>query len=289
MKAREKFEKRMFELNIGEATLMANGYGAVRKNGEIIVLVHHYGNPKDGFSEYHYPDYDKMNHKQVAQLVAHFVSESKDLAENDKVDFLSKLALWCSGNGEAPLAPVNVYPNIKPSVSIEFTDDVVETDILVARLALRATEVIINPVTYTGGKQVFSAASMVVSAVEEDEEDDKEEEEYQLQVERNGAQIDLIKKMQRLCRAQLVEMIKGELHRGHNLYSDFDPYPGWGSHQLCGYEIEMKEIKIIESPEVDDDVLCIAFYQEGCEDIILPLVCDFFPIEVLFNIYASMK
>ena len=245
MKAREKFEKRMFELNIGEATLMANGYGAVRKNGEIIVLVHHYGNPKDGFSEYHYPDYDKMNHEQVAQSVAHFVSESKDLAENDKVDFLSKLALWCSGNGEAPLAPVNVYPNIKPSVSIEFTN--------------------------------------------EDEEDDKEEEEYQLQVERNGAQIDLIKKMQRLCRAQLVEMIKGELHRGHNLYSDFDPYPGWGSHQLCGYEIEMKEIKIIESPEVDDDVLCIAFYQEFCEDIILPLVCDFFPIEVLFNIYASMK
>ena len=44
---------------------------------------------------------------------------------------------------------------------------VVETDILVARLALRATEVIINQVTYTGGKQVFSAAGMVVSAVEE--------------------------------------------------------------------------------------------------------------------------
>lgn len=36
-------------------------------------------------------------------------------------------------------------------------NDAVETDILVARLALRATEVIINPVTYTGGKQVFSA------------------------------------------------------------------------------------------------------------------------------------
>lgn len=44
---------------------------------------------------------------------------------------------------------------------------VVETDILVARLALRASEVIINQVTYTGGKRVFSAAGMVVSAVED--------------------------------------------------------------------------------------------------------------------------
>lgn len=122
----------------------------------------------------------------------------------------------------------------------------------------------------------------------EDDEND-EEEKYQTQVELNKVQIDLMKSFHRLHRMQICEMIRGELHRGHNLQADFDPYPGWNSHHLCGYVIEQKDIKVIESHEVNDDVLCIAFYQDGYEDIIIPLIADIVPIEVLITIYASMK
>lgn len=44
---------------------------------------------------------------------------------------------------------------------------VVEADVIIGRVGARFNEVVINQTTYTGGKQVFSAAGMVVSAVEQ--------------------------------------------------------------------------------------------------------------------------
>lgn len=119
----------------------------------------------------------------------------------------------------------------------------------------------------------------------EDDESD-EEEEYQTQVELNKVQIDLIKSFHKLHRRQICEMIRGELHRGHNLQADFDPYPGWDSHHLCGYEIENKTM-VVE--EMADGYVVLALYQEGYDTERLHLSASDFPIEVLMTIYASMK
>jgi len=52
-----------------------------------------------------------------------------------------------------------------------YTDDdgnrVIEADVLVGRIGARFNEVVINQVSYSAGKQVFSAAGMVVSRVED--------------------------------------------------------------------------------------------------------------------------
>ena len=120
----------------------------------------------------------------------------------------------------------------------------------------------------------------------EDDEDEDEEEEYQSQLENNKTQISLMQSFLKLYRNQLCGMILSELRRGHNLVGRFDPYPGWDSHHLCGYEIENKTM-VVE--EMDDGYMVLALYQEGYDTERLPLSASDFPIEVLFNIYMEMK
>lgn len=119
----------------------------------------------------------------------------------------------------------------------------------------------------------------------EDDEND-EEEEYQSQLELNKTQISLMQSFLKLYRNQLCGMILSELRRGHNLVGRFDPYPGWDSHHLCGYEIENKTM-VVE--EMADERIALALYQEGYDTERLPLSASDFPIEVLMTIYASMK
>lgn len=120
----------------------------------------------------------------------------------------------------------------------------------------------------------------------DDDEDEDEEEEYQSQLENNKTQISLMQSFLKLYRNQLCVMILSELRRGHNLVGRFDPYPGWDSHHLCGYEIENKTM-VVE--EMDDGYMVLALYQEGYDTERLPLSASDFPIEVLFNIYKEMK
>ena len=120
----------------------------------------------------------------------------------------------------------------------------------------------------------------------EDDEDEDEEEEYQSELELNKTLISLMQSFQKLYRNQLCGMILSELRRGHNLVGRFDPYPGWDSHHLCGYEIENKTM-VIE--EMADGCMVLALYQEGYDTERLPLSASDFPIEVLLNIYEAMK
>lgn len=120
----------------------------------------------------------------------------------------------------------------------------------------------------------------------DDEPEGDEEVQYQIQLENNKAQIALIRQFQKLHKKQLVEMIRMEHSRGHNLFSDFDPYPGWGSYYLCGYSIE-NHTMVVE--EMNDGTMVLALYQEGWDTVRLPLTADDFPIAVLMEIYASMK
>ena len=120
----------------------------------------------------------------------------------------------------------------------------------------------------------------------EDDEDEDEEEEYQSQLENNKTQISLMQSFLKLYRNQLCVMILSELRRGHNLVGRFDPYPGWNSHHLCGYEIENKTM-VVE--EMADGCMVLALYRDGYYTERLPLSASDFPIEVLFNIYEAMK
>lgn len=120
----------------------------------------------------------------------------------------------------------------------------------------------------------------------DDDEDEDGEEEYQQQIADNADEINAFKQYLRLVRHCLEKMIKREVRRGHNLVGRFDPYPGWDSHHLCGYEIENKTM-VVE--EMADGRMAIALYQEGYNTERLPLSASDFPIEVLFNIYEAMK
>ena len=120
----------------------------------------------------------------------------------------------------------------------------------------------------------------------EDDEDEDEEEEYQSLLELNKTQISLMQSFLKLYRNQSCGMILSELRRGHNLVGRFDPYPGWDSHHLCGYEIENKTM-VVE--EMAAGYMVLALYQEGYDTERLPLSASDFPIEVLFNIYEAMK
>lgn len=121
---------------------------------------------------------------------------------------------------------------------------------------------------------------------EDDEDEDEEEEEYQRQIAENADEINVMQQRISLDKHRLEQMIKKEVRRGHNLVGRFDPYPGWDSRQLYGYEIENKTM-VVE--EMADGCMVLALYQEGYDTERLPLSASDFPIEVLFNIYASMK
>ena len=113
-----------------------------------------------------------------------------------------------------------------------------------------------------------------------------EEEEYQRQIAENADEINVMQQRISLDKHRLEQMIKKEVRRGHNLVGWFDPYPGWDSHHLCGYEIENKTM-VVE--EMADGCMVLALYQEGYDTEHLPLSASDFPIEVLFNIYKEMK
>ena len=120
----------------------------------------------------------------------------------------------------------------------------------------------------------------------EDDEDEDEEEEYQRQVADNAEEIDVMRQHLSLDKNRLEQMIKKEVRRGHNLVGRFDPYPGWDSHHLYGYEIDNKTM-VVE--EMADGCMVLALYQDGYDTERLPLSASDFPIEVLFNIYEAMK
>lgn len=113
-----------------------------------------------------------------------------------------------------------------------------------------------------------------------------EETDYQTGIDENRGKLELISKQVNIFRAELAEMIREEFNRGHNLHSDFDPYPGWDSHHLCAYVIEGKTM-VVE--EMQDGMMVLALYQEGYDTTRLALTAPDFPVEVLFNIYNQMK
>ena len=132
----------------------------------------------------------------------------------------------------------------------------------------------------------FPGNEMMTEGKDFEDDEDEDEEEYQSELELNKTLISLMQSFQKLYRNQLCGMILSELRRGHNLVGRFDPYPGWDSHHLYGYEIDNKTM-VIE--EMADGCMVLALYQDGYDTERLPLSASDFPIEVLFNIYASMK
>lgn len=112
---------------------------------------------------------------------------------------------------------------------------------------------------------------------------DLEEDEYQTGVTENRGKVELISKQLDLFRKELVEMINMELNRGHNLPEGWDPHPGWGALSFYGYAVENDtDYKI-----VDDMSIIFIASAGGVEKV--SLSAPDFPIEVLFNIYNSMK
>lgn len=160
--------------------------------------------------------------------------------------FVADLACWLTGKEiGCPLFPVDVY---LPANGLEISSKIFEDDVNVIDLEL-----------------------------------DKEED--QIGIDEARGKLDLMVRQISLFRKELVAMIRIEYSRGHNLYSDFDPYPGWDSHHLYAYTIEGKTIKVVERV----NGLCLALYQDGYETEYIPLEVTDFPIEVLFNIYCQMK
>lgn len=166
--------------------------------------------------------------------------------EDDK--FVADLALWLSGKEKkCPLFPTDVY---YPASGLE-----------------------LNSTEFTDDK-------------EEPIDLEIEEAEYQAGIDENRGKLDLIINQVEVFRNHLVNMIQSELHRGHNLQPDFDPYPGWDSHHLCGYEIEQKTLVIEER---HGGFISLSMYQDGYDTEYIYLNSSDFPIEVLINIYNQMK
>lgn len=124
-----------------------------------------------------------------------------------------------------------------------------------------------------------------------DFEDDKDEpidleldeDDYQTGIDENRGKVELMEKQLELFRKELIEMIRVELRRGHNLQKGFDPHPGWGALSFYGYAVENDtDYKIV------DDMSIIFIASAGDVEKVSLLAPDF-PIEVLFNIYNSMK
>lgn len=118
---------------------------------------------------------------------------------------------------------------------------------------------------------------------EDDIDLDLEEDEYQTGIDENRGKVELMEKQLDLFRKELVEMIRVELQRGHDLQKGFDPYPGWGALSFYGYAIECDtEYKITND-------MSIIFIPAGGGVEKVSLSAPDFPINVLFNIYNSMK
>ena len=83
-------------------------------------------------------------------------------------EFKRKVTINRAGLTDANFTPGDVTGRGAGIYTDSNGNRVVEADILVARLAARFNEAIINQTTFTGGKQVFSAAGILVSDVEED-------------------------------------------------------------------------------------------------------------------------
>lgn len=113
---------------------------------------------------------------------------------------------------------------------------------------------------------------------------EEEEEQYQSSIDKNSGKLQIIETQLAFFKSELVDMIRQELGRGHNIPEDFDPYPGWGSPYLCGYNIEchVASIRIDES-----DALVLHF--EGCDSFDIYIGGSDFPIAVLMHIYECMK
>ena len=132
----------------------------------------------------------------------------------------------------------------------------------------------------------FPANAMITEWEDFEDDENDEEEEYQHQIADNADEINVMRQRLSLDKHRLEQMIKKEVRRGHNLVGRFDPYPGWDSHHLCGYEIENKTM-VVE--EMADGYMALALYQDGYDTERLHLSASDFPIEVLFNIYKAMK
>lgn len=132
----------------------------------------------------------------------------------------------------------------------------------------------------------FPGNEMMTEGNDFGDDENEEDEEYQHQIADNANEISIMQQRISLDKHRLEQMIKKEVRRGHNLVGRFDPYPGWDSHHLCGYEIDNKSM-VVE--EMADGCMVLALYQEGYDTERLPLSAYDFPIEVLFNIYEAMK
>lgn len=132
----------------------------------------------------------------------------------------------------------------------------------------------------------FPGNEMMTEGKDFDDDEDEEDEEYQHSIADNADEISIMEQRLSLDKYRMEQMIKKEVRRGHNLVGRFDPYPGWDSHHLYGYEIDNKTM-VVE--EMADGCMVLALYQEGYDTERLPLSASDFPIEVLMTIYASMK
>lgn len=112
---------------------------------------------------------------------------------------------------------------------------------------------------------------------------DLEEDEYMDFLIEDRGKIDLMEKQLKLFREELVEMIHGELMRGHNLPENWTTRPGWGSISFYGYAVEYY------TPYRIEDDLTISFSDAMGNQQKVFLSAHDFPIEVLLHIYNSMK
>lgn len=120
----------------------------------------------------------------------------------------------------------------------------------------------------------------------EEFKDDEDDDEDQTMVAENRGEIDLILTQLSLFRSELIDMIRVERRRGHNIPMHFDPYPGWGSLSFYGYNVGGKTFGI---DILGDGSPAIVLYEPGEDNITINLLAPDFPIEVLFNIYNEMK
>lgn len=173
-----------------------------------------------------------------------------EFCDHDDANFVSDLALWLTKKtNKCPLFPVDVYfPAYELRTYYEdFEDDKDE------------------PI---------------------DLELDADEEDYQTMVAENRGEIDLIMTQLSLFRSELVDMIRVERVRGHNIPMHFDPYPGWGSLSFYGYNVGGKTFGI---DILGDGSPAIVLYEPGEDNITISLNVEDFPIEVLIHIYNEMK
>lgn len=123
MTAREKFIARLKELGLYDEWLGCDHVGTVIGDGSVIVLIHVDSDDSDGYTEIHYPSFEKIRKDSVAK--DRIKKEFYGYCDDDT--FIAALAYWLDIDGEkfkCPLFPVDLYwAGVDCEFSFDFKDD----------------------------------------------------------------------------------------------------------------------------------------------------------------------